>query len=198
LTGGIGSGKSALAERLVARGAALVDTDAIAHDITRPGGAAIEPLRAAFGSAAISADGALDRGWMRRRAFTNRAAKATLESIVHPLIRTEVERQILAANESSAPYVVIAVPLLVESGIWRERVDRVLVVDCSEATQIARVRERPGLTEAMAHAILEMQAGRDERLAAAQDIVFNEGSLTDLDDHAQRLHHFYCGIRATA
>lgn len=197
LTGGIGSGKSALAERLAALGAGLVDTDAIAHAVTRAGGSAIEALRLVFGDAAIGPDGALDRAWMRQLVFADANAKARLEAIVHPLIRAEVERQVAAAADRS-PYVVIAVPLLVESGAWRERVDRVLVVDCCEATQIGRVLTRPGLSEDMARAILEVQASRDERLAAADDIVFNEGSLAELEAHASRLHHFYCGISTTA
>lgn len=197
LTGGIGSGKSSLAAQLEALGAGLVDTDAVAHRLTQVGGAAIEALREAFGPEAIDAEGKLDRAWMRRRAFTDPAAKARLEAILHPMIRAEVDREISAKQGAGAPYVVLAVPLLVESGGWRSRVSRVLVVDCSEDSQIARVLTRPGMSEDMARAILEVQAPRDERIAAADDIVFNEGSLEDLAAHAKRLHGFYCDLAAT-
>lgn len=197
LTGGIGSGKSALAERLAARGAGLVDADLVAHQLTAPGGAAIPALRAEFGDAAINAEGALDRAWMRQRAFADRGIKARLEAILHPLIGAAVDRQIAAAAACS-PYVVVAVPLLVESGRWRERVQRVLVVDCAESTQLARVLTRPGLTAETARAIMDVQAGRDERLAAADDVVVNESDLAALDGHAQRLHDFYLDLAAAA
>jgi len=197
LTGGIGSGKSTLAAQLEALGAGLVDTDAVAHRLTQVGGAAIDALREAFGAEAIDAEGKLDRAWMRRRAFTDPAAKARLEAILHPMIRAEVERETAAKQAAGAPYVVLAVPLLVESGDWRSRVSRVLVVDCSEESQIARVLTRPGMSEDMARAILEVQAPRDARLAAADDLVFNESSLGDLAAHAKRLHAFYCDLAAT-
>lgn len=197
LTGGIGSGKSTLAAQLEALGAGLVDTDAVAHRLTQVGGAAIDALREAFGAEAIDAEGQLDRAWMRRRAFTDPAAKARLEAILHPMIRAEVEHETSAKQAAGAPYVVLAVPLLVESGDWRSRVSRVLVVDCSEESQIARVLTRPGMSEDMARAILEVQAPRDARLAAADDLVFNESSLGDLAAHAKRLHAFYCDLAAT-
>ena len=136
LTGGIGSGKSAAAEQFEKLGATLVDTDAIAHELTAPHGRAIAALRAAFGDAAIDANGALDRGWMRERAFSDPQAKRTLESILHPMIREESQRRI---REAPGAYVIHAVPLLVESGDFRQRVDRVLVVDVPEEMQVARV-----------------------------------------------------------
>lgn len=197
LTGGIGSGKSALAERLAARGAGLVDADAVAHQLTAPGGAAIAALRAEFGDEAITPEGALDRAWMRRRAFADRNIKARLEAILHPLIGAEIDRQIAAAA-ARAPYVIVAIPLLVESGRWRERLGRVLVVDCAESTQLARVLTRPGLTEDTARAIMSVQAGRDERLAVADDVVVNEGDLAALDEHALRLDKLYRDLAAAA
>lgn len=191
LTGGIASGKSALADRLASLGAALVDTDAIAHALTAPGGVAIEPLRAAFGDAAIGRDGALDRSSMRARVFGDDAARRRLESILHPLIRAHADLAVAQASQDRAPYTVIAVPLLVESGDWRDRCDRVLVVDCTEATQIARACRRPGVDESLARSVLARQATRAQRLAAADDIVFNEGSLEELAMHARRLDAQY-------
>jgi dephospho-CoA kinase len=196
LTGGIASGKSALAEQLAALGAALIDTDAIAHALTAPGGAAIGPLRDAFGAASIGADGALDRARMRARVFDDDDARRTLESILHPLIRARAAAALEQARHAAAPYSVIAVPLLVESGGWRERCDRVLLVDCSEATQIARAARRPGMDEATARAVLARQATRAQRLALADDVVFNEGSLDELAGHARRLDALYRGVAA--
>jgi dephospho-CoA kinase len=196
LTGGIASGKSALADRLASLGAALVDTDAIAHALTAPGGAAIEPLRAAFGAAAIGDDGALDRVAMRARVFGDDEARRRLEAILHPLIRAHADLAVAQALQDGAPYTVIAVPLLVESGGWRDRCDRVLVVDCTEALQIARACRRPGMDEALARAVLARQATRAQRLEAADDVVFNEGSLEELAVHAQRLDLAYRALAA--
>ncbi|MGE5665887.1 MAG: dephospho-CoA kinase [Betaproteobacteria bacterium] len=187
LTGGVASGKSALADELASLGAALVDTDSIAHALTAPGGAAIESLRSAFGDAAIGPDGARDRPAMRARVFGDDAARRRLEAILPPLIRAHAHDAVARASRSGAPYTVIAVPLLVESGGWRDRCDRVLVVDCTEATQIARACRRPGMDSALARAVLERQATRAQRLAAADDVVFNGGSLEDLAGHARRL-----------
>ncbi len=142
LTGGIGSGKSTVADLLVARGAALVDTDRIAHDLTGPGGDAIAPIRAAFGDAVIAPDGRMDRAGMRRIAFDDPGARKRLEAILHPMIRARTQRDIEAALRAGAPYVVVAVPLLVESGDWRGRYDRVLVVDCPPEVQVERVMRR--------------------------------------------------------
>ena len=143
LTGGIGSGKSTVSRMLAARGASIVDTDAIAHRLTLPGGAAMAALRQAFGDAVVNGDGGLDRARMRTLVFGDappqRAARRTLEAILHPLIASETVR---LAAASSAAVQVFDVPLLVESGRWRERVDRILVIDCSEATQVARVVSR--------------------------------------------------------
>lgn len=188
LTGGIGSGKSTVADLFVARGAALVDTDAIAHELTGPHGAAMAAIAEAFGSAVVDARGALDRAAMRRQVFADATARQRLEAILHPLIRAESDRRCQAAR---APYVILAVPLLVESGSYRERVQRVLVVDCPEAVQVARVKARNGLGEAEVQAILAAQASRQQRLAVADDVVDNGGDAAALVPQVERLHHQY-------
>lgn len=172
LTGGIGSGKSTAAQGLVACGARLVDTDAIARTLTEPGGAAMGALAAEFGADALAADGALDREKMRQRVFADSTAKARLEAILHPLIGAEAHRQAAAAG---ARPVVFDVPLLAESGHWRARVDRVLVIDCDEATQLARVAQRPGWTEEAARQVMARQASRAARRAIADAVINNEG-----------------------
>ncbi|MGZ5132358.1 MAG: dephospho-CoA kinase [Caldimonas sp.] len=172
LTGGIGSGKSSVAARLVERGADLIDTDAIARTLTLPGGAAIEPIRAAFGDDFIAADGALDRVRMRECVFADAAARSRLEAILHPRIGAEAERR---AATSTAPLTVLDIPLLVESGRWRARVDRVWLVDCAEEAQIARVMARSGWTEDAVRAVIAQQASRAERRAAADAVIHNEG-----------------------
>ncbi len=191
LTGGIGSGKSAAAELFAALGAAVVDTDAIAHELTAPGGAAIAPIRAAFGDAVIGPDGALDRAAMRRLVFADAPAKARLEAILHPMIRAEAERRSAAAH---SPYVVLVVPLLVESGGYRNRVQRVAVVDCPEEVQVARVMARSGLSVQEARAIMAAQASRAERLAAADDVIDNGGEWAALRPQVERLHRLYLEI----
>ena len=175
LTGGIGSGKSTVAAMFVEFGATLVDTDAIARQITLPGGEAIDPIIAAFGPAVLVADGGLDRAAMRARVFNDAAAKQLLESILHPMIGIVATRQAAAAKGS----VVFDVPLLAESLHWRDRVDRVLVVDCTEATQVARVVLRPGWTEAAARAVVAQQATRAARRACADAVIYNEALTID-------------------
>lgn len=194
LTGGIGSGKSAVAERFAAKGAAVVDTDAIAHALTGPGGAAMAAIGAAFGPEVVRADGALDRPAMRRLAFADPAARQRLEAILHPLIRAESDRQAKAAADH--PYVLLVVPLLVESGTYRERCQRILVVDCPEAVQIARVMARNGLAEAEVRAILAAQASRAERLAAADDVIVNDGALEALEPRIDALDRDYRRLAA--
>jgi len=171
LTGGIGSGKSTVAKCLVDCGAHLVDTDAIARALTLPGGLAMPALASAFGAAAVAADGSLDRDHMRRLAFADDAARARLEAILHPLIGQEALRQ--AAQADGRP-VVFDVPLLAESARWRRRVDRVLVVDCLEATQVQRVSQRPGWSEAAARAVMARQASRADRRAVADAVIHND------------------------
>ena len=190
LTGGIGSGKSAVADLFAARGILVVDTDAVAHALTAPGGAAMPALRAEFGAAVAAADGALDRAAMRARVFADPAARKRLEAILHPMIRSESER-LLAADAARSPYAILMVPLLVEAGSYRERVDRIAVVDCAEATQIARVMSRNGLAREEVERILAAQATRAERLAAADDVIDNDGDLAALRPQIERLHVNY-------
>ncbi len=193
LTGGIGSGKSAAADLFAELGAGIVDTDRIAHALTAPGGAAMVAIREAFGDGVLSGDGALNRPAMRALAFESPDARKRLEAILHPMIRQESERQCLAA---SAPYVILAVPLLIESGTYRERVQRLCVVDCPEAVQVARVMQRSGLDEPQVRAIMAAQASRAERLAAADDVVDNAGSLEALRTQVAGLHHRYLALAA--
>ena len=195
LTGGIGSGKSAAADLFAAHGVAVVDTDAIAHALTKADGAAMPAIRAEFGDAVVGGDGALDRPAMRARVFadesTKTPARKRLEAILHPLIRTESERQLAAAT---APYAILVVPLLIEAGDYRKRVNRITVVDCAEATQIARVMSRSGLARAEIERILAAQATRDARLAAADDIIDNDGDIAALPPQIERLHADYLAL----
>ncbi len=185
LTGGIGSGKSTVAKALVACGATLVDTDAIARGLTLAGGAAMPALAAAFGPEAVTADGALNRDHMRQRVFANPELKRQLEAILHPMIGVQAQQQALAA--AGRP-VVFDVPLLTESSHWRQRVHRVLVVDCSESTQIARVAQRPGWTAEAAQRVVEQQATRTQRRQIADAVIHNEGlDLHTLDAQVRRL-----------
>ncbi|GER12728.1 dephospho-CoA kinase [Variovorax boronicumulans] len=174
LTGGIGSGKSTVASLLVAEGAVLVDTDAIARRIAQPGGIAMPAIEAAFGASVIAPDGGLDRAAMRQIVFADAGAKARLEAILHPLIGTETQRQAAAAGDA---IVVFDVPLLVESGRWRALVDRVLVVDAREDTQLQRVVARSGWEPEAVRAVIAQQAPRKARRAAADAVIYNE-SLT--------------------
>ncbi|MEO6362221.1 MAG: dephospho-CoA kinase [Caldimonas sp.] len=179
LTGGIGSGKSTVASMLVGHGATLVDTDAIARHVTQPGGAGIDAIRAAFGPQFIAADGSLDRARMRDAAFADPSARQRLEAILHPLIGSEVERH--AAAPTAAVALVFDVPLLVESGRWRERVDFVWLVDCSEARQVERVVARSGWSQEAVHSVIAQQAARPARRAAADAVIANDGiSLSQL------------------
>ncbi|MGJ7565385.1 dephospho-CoA kinase [Variovorax sp. GB1R11] len=175
LTGGIGSGKSTVAGLLVRQGAVLVDTDAIARAIAQPGGVAMPALEADFGPGVIAPDGGLDRAAMRRIVFADAGAKRRLEAILHPLIGTETERQAAAAGDDAV--VVFDVPLLVESGRWRTLVDRVLVVDATEETQMKRVVARSGWAPEAVQAVIAQQAPRKARRAAADAVIYNE-SLT--------------------
>lgn len=185
LTGGIGSGKSAVADRLAARGAAVVDTDEIARALAAPGGAAMPAIAEAFGPGYLRADGGLDRDAMRRLVFADAVARAKLESILHPLIRAESSRRLAAA---AAPYAVLAVPLLFESGAWADRVDRIVVVDCDEALQVARAAARPGLDESAVRSVMAAQWPRWRRLQMADEVVWNGGSLEALDRACEALH----------
>ena len=188
LTGGIGSGKSAAADAFAELGATVVDTDAIAHELTGSGGPAIAEIRKLFGEQAIGRDGALDRKRMREQVFSDPAAKQKLERLLHPMIRQESARRIAAAR---GPYVIHVVPLLIESPDYRRRVDRVLVVDAPEEAQVARVRSRSGLSEDEVRAIMRTQVPRAERLAAADDVLDNGGSRDALRTQVAALHEKY-------
>lgn len=176
LTGGIGSGKSTVAAMLARRGASIIDTDAIARRLTASGGAAMSALRHAFGDTVAGPDGALDRDTMRALAFSDAAAKQRLEELLHPLIGAEAQRD---AEAATGAVVVFDVPLLAESRHWRQRVDRVLVIDCSEATQIGRVTQRPGWTREAAERVIAGQASRAARRTIADAVIVNDGIALD-------------------
>jgi dephospho-CoA kinase len=194
LTGGIGSGKTTVAELFAALGAAVVDTDLIAHEITGPRGAAMPDVEKVFGQSVVRTDGALDRAAMRRLVFSDPSAKARLESILHPMIRRESEARCRSASNS--PYVLLVVPLLVESVAYRERVARILVVDCDESIQISRVASRSGLSSEEVRAIMATQASRTERLAAADDVIVNDGGRERLSAQVAVLHQRYLDLAA--
>ena len=174
LTGGIGSGKSTVADSFAHLGVPVIDTDVIARELTVPGGAALALIHDAFGDAVMRADGTLDRAALRRLVFADSSARLQLEAILHPRIRQVVEGTIATLHH--APYVLIVIPLLVETGGYRDLLNRVLVVDCPEAMQIERVMARSGLTHDEVAAVIAAQAGRAERLAAGDDVIANAGS----------------------
>lgn len=179
LTGGIGSGKSTVARLLVDAGAALIDADAISRQVTAPGGAAIPLITQQFGPQAITPEGAMDRDVMRRLAFSDPASRRQLEAIIHPLVGLETARQAEQAVLAGNPCIVFDIPLLVESGRWRQQLDRVLVVDCSEATQISRVMARSGWTQEAVQKVIDGQASRAARRAAADVCIYNDGLSLD-------------------
>jgi dephospho-CoA kinase len=183
LTGGIGSGKSTVLQMLAALGAAAIDADAISRETTAAGGSAIEAIRSRFGADFITGQGALDRDRMREHAYADPLARQQLESIIHPLVGAESARQVQVALDAGVPCIVFDIPLLVESGRWRAQVDQVLVVDCSAQTQVDRVVARSGLAPDKVLAIMQAQASRAQRLAAADIVICNEGiSLEQLRD----------------
>jgi dephospho-CoA kinase len=175
LTGGIGSGKSTVAGMLADLGATVVDADAISRAVTAPGGAAIGPLKDAFGAGMVSPEGGLDRDAMRELVFADPTARRRLEEIVHPLVGAAIAAHTEAALAAGARCVVLDIPLLVESGRWRKALDRVLVVDCQEETQCARVSARSALAPTAVRQIVAAQAPRLTRLAAADYVIFNDG-----------------------
>ena len=194
LTGGIGSGKSTVAECFAAHGVPVIDTDVVARELTAPGGAALDAIRATFGEMVMQADGTLDRAALRRRAFSDADARHKLEAILHPRIRQIVEQTLATLT---APYALIVIPLLVETGGYRDVLNRVLVVDCPEDLQIARVMARNGLTQDEVEAILAAQAGRAERLAAADDVILNTASPEALRTQVATLHRRYLALSTT-
>ena len=223
LTGGIGSGKSTVADCFAALGVPVIDTDVIARDLTAPargtppdaaegslpssgeptgvplagarpaGGAALEEIRAVFGETVMQADGTLDRAALRRRVFADSAARRQLEAILHPRIRQVVGDRLATL---SAPYALVVIPLLVETGGYRDMLNRVLVVDCPEDVQIARVKARSGLAHEEIKAILAAQAGRAERLAVADDIIVNTATPEALHAEVVALHQRYLALAA--
>ena len=188
LTGGIGSGKTAAADEFASLGATVVDTDAIAHELTERGGAALPAVEKLFGRAFIDPAGGMDRKKMREHVFASPGAKRALEGLLHPMIREESARRIAGAK---GPYVVHVVPLLIESPDYRSRVDRVLVVDAPEETQTARVHARSGLSGDEVRRIMRTQVPRAERLAAADDVIDNGGSREALRKQVAVLHQKY-------
>jgi dephospho-CoA kinase len=176
LTGGIGSGKSTVSQMLQARGAAVIDADAIARSVTAPHGAAMPAIMHAFGANFVTAEGALNREHMRAHVFSQPQAKQALEAIIHPLVAQETQRQAQAAMANGHHTLVFDVPLLVEAGArWRAQVDRILVVDCTEETQIQRVMARNGLSREAVQAIISAQASRKQKLAASDWVIYNDG-----------------------
>lgn len=195
LTGGIASGKSSAAKRFEELGAAVVDTDAISHELTKAGTEAMAGIRRAFGPEYASADGSLDRAKMRRLVFADPAAKATLEAILHPMIRERARAQIAAARQ---PYIVLVVPLLIETGAYRELIQRVLVIDCPEQEQLARAMQRSGLEESEVRAILAAQLPRTERLKHADDVIDNSGGIEELWRQVDAAHVKFLALSRSA
>ena len=193
LTGGIGSGKSAAAQVFEQLGATVIDTDAIAHALTAPGGAAIAPIRAAFGADYINAEGALARARMRELVFSDGEKKRRLEAILHPMIRERSNELVRAAR---SPYVILMVPLLIESDNYRGRCQRIVVVDCPEELQIERVGARSGFSAAQVRAIMASQVSRSARLAAADDVIDNSRDLVHLRREVEALHRRYLQLAA--
>lgn len=191
LTGGIGSGKSTVAALFKELGAAIIDSDVISHQLTLPGGCAITAISAEFGAEYIDASGAMDRPRMRQRVFSDPAAKRRLERILHPLIRTQMLAETTIHSTGTAPYLMLVVPLLFEADAYRELVQRVLVVDCAESTQVERCLQRGGLLEAEVNAIMAQQLPRAERLRRADDILHNDSDLDSLRTQVQTLHQDY-------
>jgi dephospho-CoA kinase len=193
LTGGIGSGKSAAAQVFEQLGATVIDTDALVHALTGPGGAAIGPIRQAFGTDYLTADGALNRARMRELVFADAVKKRLLESILHPMIRSQTSALVQAAR---GPYVILMIPLLIESQDYRNRCQRILVVDCTEEQQLARVMARNGLAAVDVHAIMATQVSRGARLAAADDVIDNSQDLAQLRRQVEALHARYQELAA--
>ncbi|MEQ1590902.1 MAG: dephospho-CoA kinase [Thiobacillaceae bacterium] len=194
LTGGIGCGKSAVADFFSDLGVAVIDTDAIAHQLTLPGGAALPAIQTGFGDEVLQADGALDRAAMRRLIFSDTGARNELEAILHPLIYRSVCEKLQLLGD--APYVLIVVPLLVEKAHYQDLIDRILVVDCLESQQIARVAARSGLRLEETTAIMAVQVDRASRLAAADDVLNNQGDWAGLQQQISLLHQKYLEISA--
>ncbi len=188
LTGGIGSGKSKASEFFASHNVDIIDTDQVSHTVTQPQGVAIQPIKEAFGDIYITAEGALDRAKMRERVFSDDESRKKLEAILHPLIQQEVSHQI---KLTQSPYAIIVVPLLVETGSYRDKIQRILVIDCDEAQQISRTMTRSKLDEQTVRDIMAIQAFRQERLTHADDVISNNQDLTYLQKQVDDLHKKY-------
>jgi dephospho-CoA kinase len=193
LTGGIGSGKTTVAELFASRGACVVDADEISRKLTGPGQAAVGQIVGSFGPQFAAADGSLDRQRMRDLVFSDASARKSLESILHPLIRQESALQLRACN---APYAILVVPLLIESSAYRSRTNRVAVVDCDTEIQVQRVMQRSALTRGEVLAIIGSQVSREDRLAAADDVIHNDSDLPALELRVESLHELYIELAA--
>ncbi|MEE9580872.1 MAG: dephospho-CoA kinase [Nitrosomonadaceae bacterium] len=191
LTGGIGSGKTSAAKCFTTLGADVIDTDKIAHELTQPQGSAISSIQKSFGKNFITANGELDRKKMRDLVFSDGTSRRQLEAILHPLIRKEAARLTTLA---SSPYIVIVVPLLLETGGYREKVQRILVVDCNEEIQAARAIIRSGLNEQEVHAIMTTQISRQKRLKQADDVIVNDMDILHLQKQVEILHRKYLSL----
>lgn len=194
VTGGIGCGKSSAARLFAELGAAVIDTDEIAHALTAAGGGAMNAIGQAFGNGVIAADGSLDRAAMRNLVFADAARRRQLEGILHPMIRAEAERQVAAAT---APYVLLLVPLLLENNSYRNLVRRVLAIDCSEVTQVERTVSRSSLSADSVRAIMAAQLPRDRRRALADDLIDNDGTPEQLRRQVLALHPRYLALATT-
>jgi dephospho-CoA kinase len=187
LTGGIASGKTTVAERFMQLGVPVIDADVAAREVVAPGTPGLAQVINRFGPAILTESGELDRRALRNLIFSDPVSRRDLEAILHPLIRAHMDR---GAQVADGPYVIMAIPLLIESGL-RDRVDRILVVDVEEAVQLQRLQARDGSTREQARAILESQAARSARLAAADDVLPNAGTVPDLRQAVDRLHEQY-------
>jgi dephospho-CoA kinase len=195
LTGGIASGKSTVTQRFAELGVPVIDADVAARNVVERGKPGLEQVVRRFGPGVLDAGGNLDRQVLRALIFKDPASRQALDAILHPLIRTDMESQ---AATAQGPYLVMAIPLLIEGGQPRERVDRVLVVDADEATQVQRVQARDGCSADQARAILSSQASRAQRLAAADDVLMNAGTVADLRLSVDRLHEKYLHLAQTS
>jgi len=194
LTGGIGSGKSTVADLFEKQGARVIDTDQLSRDLTRSGGEAINAIRDTFGANCIDATGALDRGKMRELVFANPSAKKQLESILHPLIRAQARK--IAGSDTTAPYTLVVIPLLFETQGYQGWLHRTLVVDCPEEIQIARTMQRSSLDKTVVQAIMSQQISRKQRVVLSDDIISNDSDLSSLSSQVEIFHDKYLKIAA--